>query len=140
MSKESDAQPGQHHVARLLDENDRFCLKDLDEGREIRLVRKRPVWTGGARLSPVTIACARVMLEPNQRVDNRLVEFRLKPAALCLGVCERSRSGTRLYRAQRKPSWPGVCCDCGDVFVAGPVIHYLTPSGCDRLLRPPRCD
>ena len=30
-------------------ENDRFGLKDLDEGREIRLLRKRPVWTAGSR-------------------------------------------------------------------------------------------
>src|SRR5262249_38213229 len=101
---------------------------------------KRPVWTAGGRLSPVTIACARVMLEPNQRVDNRLVEIRLKAAALCLGVCKRSRSGTRLYRAQRKPSWSVVRYHCGDVLVSGPVSHYLTPSGCDRLLRRPRCD
>src|SRR5215475_102630 len=111
MGKESDAQPGQHHVARFLDENDRFCLKDLDEGREVWLVRKRSVWTAGARLSPVTIARARVALEPNQRIDDRLVEFRLNAAALCLGVCECSRSGTRLHRAQRKPPGPRVCCD-----------------------------
>ena len=102
MSKESDAEPGQHHVARFLDENDRFCLKDLDEGREVRLVRERAVWTAGARLSPVTIACPRVALEPRQRVDECLVEFRLKASA----------SARAAARDSTEPSGnhPGLAC------------------------------
>src|SRR5215469_8850685 len=113
MREEAHAQPGDHQVSRLFDEHDRFVLDDLDHRTEVRLLRKWPIWSAAARLSPMTVPRPRMKLEPGQWVSNRLNELGSEILTSSFGQCHGPRCGSGLYRTERVLAWIHRlrCCD-----------------------------
>jgi hypothetical protein len=68
VSEIADAEPGQHHVTRLLDEHHRFGLELVNQGREIRFVWKWSVWGVSPCFSPMAVPGVGVVLQPEERV------------------------------------------------------------------------
>src|SRR5215469_5097313 len=113
MREEADAQPRDHQVARLFDEHNRFVLDGLDHRTEIRLVRKWPIRSAGARLSPMTVARPRVKLQPGQWVSNRLNKLGSGILTSSFGRRHGPRCGSGFYRSERELAWVRrlKCCD-----------------------------